>query len=298
MKRSNIWFASILIASALFLSGASTRSADLKQRRNQTHQAEACQDQAEAKNHQIISPTFEIGILSGLRALVSEEMAETKQQHTDHNAWNTKTFWIDFALNAALVFVGVAYTIVAYCQLRIIRDQSGTLKSTADAALKQANLAWRSFEMTLAGKIEIDATQISIDKSTLKIYFTVLNVGHRAVTIKKQAFGLWRKTIGNPWPIEFIIDETKSPKPLPNIFEAHSRVSERIEGTMDVFVGVGLNATDAFKEGRLIICLASYVAYSDHLDDTREIYSAMAWDWAKSKFVIPSDMPSIYNRTT
>ena len=121
MKHSIIWFALILIASALLLSVAN--SATQNERNNRAHheqpqrQSEPAQPQAPLL---MPSPAYFAAILGELRAIVREEIANDKQEHIDRNDWDTPAFWVSIVL----ALVGAAYTVIAYRQLNAIGRQA------------------------------------------------------------------------------------------------------------------------------------------------------------------------------
>ena len=136
MKRSGL---SVLIASGLILI-AVTSATPSEQSRNQRHAAESDKYEDSANDQPTVSPAFYAAILGELRALVSEEVAKQEQEHTDHEDWSTKPFWITLGLNGLLVLVGLAYTVVAYCQLGTI-DRQTKILGTATRAQRLAAIA-------------------------------------------------------------------------------------------------------------------------------------------------------------
>jgi hypothetical protein len=110
------------------LLGSVRNVATSQQTRNQSNQSKPYEQGHSAQNQQPIPPVY-ADILDSVRALVSEEVAKRKQDHADHDDWDTKPFWIMFGLNAALIVVGTAYTIVAYCQLGAIGKQGEIAKN-------------------------------------------------------------------------------------------------------------------------------------------------------------------------
>jgi len=108
-----------------------------------------------------MSPAFTAAILGELRAIVSEEVAKRKQDHTDHKDWNTKPFWITFALTAALVIVGAVYSFVAYLQWTAIREQSEVGRITARAAERSTEIAEQNLTQLERPWILIEPVELS-----------------------------------------------------------------------------------------------------------------------------------------
>src|SRR5260370_42582472 len=95
MKRLKPLSALILIVLALLLSVA--RSDASNQRRDQKHEAKAARQTEKTQPEQIQiapSPAFQAAILKALRAIVSEEVARQKQEHSDYKKCNTPAFWL------------------------------------------------------------------------------------------------------------------------------------------------------------------------------------------------------------
>jgi len=128
MKHSNTWFALILIASALLLSGARSANALQNERNDRNHQDQPRQHSEPTQVQPPVlvpSPAYYATILGELRAIVREEIAKDEQEHADRESWNSPTVW-QFAVSIALAIVGAAYTVTAYRQLGVIRTQSKT----------------------------------------------------------------------------------------------------------------------------------------------------------------------------
>jgi hypothetical protein len=65
--------------------------------------------------------------------LKAKKLPSAKQDHADHNEWETPPFWIDSSMTFGLIVVGVAYTLVAWCQLGTIDRQTGILQTARRA---------------------------------------------------------------------------------------------------------------------------------------------------------------------
>jgi hypothetical protein len=110
-----------LIALVVFLSALqNVRDAVSDQRRDQSHKTKSYKQDAAAQNQETIS----LAILDAIRAIVNEQAAKRRQDHADHEDWDTKPFWLMFGLNAVLVIVGALYTIAAFRQLGAIERQA------------------------------------------------------------------------------------------------------------------------------------------------------------------------------
>jgi hypothetical protein len=95
---------------------------------SQARHTDKCQtatqiQQTTGQNPQVIlapSPAFQSAPLEALRTIVREEIIEQKQGQTEHEDWNTPSFWI----NIGLFIVGAIYTVAAWRQLSAIRQQA------------------------------------------------------------------------------------------------------------------------------------------------------------------------------
>jgi hypothetical protein len=145
MKRQ---FLLILIALALLLSAASAVASKDK-RDDQKHQAKLSEENTVSHNQQaIISPAFYAAILGELRAFINEEVAERKQQHADHEDWDTPMFWA----TVGLIVVGGGYVLVGLCQLAAIKGQANIAAKT----LVEQSRPWISVNLEVISPFVFD----------------------------------------------------------------------------------------------------------------------------------------------
>ena len=165
----------ILIVLALLLSAAKG-ARPLQQSRNQSDAAKTNKDAPATQEQQAISPAYVAAILETLRAEVQEEVAKREQDHADHKDWNTKPFWLMFGLNAALVAVGTVYTIFAYCQWRVIREQA----EISRIAMRAQRLA------AIAAKESAEATRLMLNAQ--RAYVSAVNFRMETRDTQKQQY--------------------------------------------------------------------------------------------------------------
>ena len=147
MKHLRLLSALILIMwSLLLMCGKS--AAQSNQARDQNHAAKTDEHAVSSQNQQPVAPAFFAAILAELRDIIGEDVAKQKQEHADHNDWNTKPFWIMLGLNAALVLVGFAYTVVAYFQLGAINRQANLTDKMLFETRKAAEATTNYVELT------------------------------------------------------------------------------------------------------------------------------------------------------
>jgi len=138
MKRSNTWFASILIVSALLPNVALSASALQNERDNRHHQQQTNEQSQKRPGAQptllVPSPAYYAAILGEFRALISEEVAKAEQEHADRKDWNTPAFWI----SVTLAGIGALYTFFAWRQWIAIRRQG----DIAETTLRETSRPW------------------------------------------------------------------------------------------------------------------------------------------------------------
>jgi hypothetical protein len=173
MKHSNTWFASILIASALLLSGVKNLSAE--QKRDEKHQGETAEQREKSNAQQTIlvpSPAYQAAILGALRSVVHEEVARQEQEHADYKRWNTPAFWFG---TIGLLVVGAAYTFFAGWQLAVIRKQL-SLQYRPDLIVRDVRLVGAPNAFRVGEPLEVSlsiANKGSGDATILNSYFVV-----------------------------------------------------------------------------------------------------------------------------
>lgn len=312
MKRSNIWFASILIASALLLSGVrSASAAPLKPMPRTTPQAErettsetkpASNNSQQAEpnspsSYAFPSPTPRGSTQDANASNSQHTPAEEERHDRQEEALESKLVCLTAILAAIEVATAIIYFVTMLASIRA----ANAAKDSAHAAYENAEIAKQSFETMLRGIVEIEPVGIYFTQTTPTVYFVVINSGHRQVGIEEQRFKVTYKPKGDSHPLEFAAGlGDRQFQPIPHAFDAGTRVSDKIAGSnLDgIFAGIGGRSMwQVYCEGELLVCFWAYVRYIDHLGESHETYACIATDNSK-KFAIQPDMPSSYNRRT
>lgn len=181
---------------ALLLSDVRRTNGASNQSRNQSNQAKSYKQEKRTDNQQAISSAFAAAILEALRAEVREDVAKREQDHADHEDWSTPSFWLDFGLTALLVLVGTVYTIAALRQLHAIHVQSEIAKTTADAAMKNAEVARlalsgnRPYLLTIYSELDTTGEPLSAkDAQRLERTAKSIHIHHASIRFKNFGEG-------------------------------------------------------------------------------------------------------------
>jgi hypothetical protein len=319
MKHSSTWFASILIASALLLNVGRNVSAASDQTRPNKHQKSAHEEAQTAKPLQpepsVPLRDFEAAqtaALDALSALHAEQEVRAKEQHASYEPIYAPSVLIQFAL----LVVGVFYTLYAKRQWASIQEQArianesltqnriaaNAAKTAAEAAKLQAEAAMKTFQIAVRAKINVHPTVAleSEEDQTLLVFFEVFNQGQTAAKVNFQCFNFFYKF--KPWTYTPIFPDTpqNTPSPVPETFQAHDRISGRIETVkLDGLIADGpTREWDLYIAGEMLVCFCAHIAFFDEGGLFHETFLCETWDRTARRFLVDPATPRGWNQGT
>jgi len=295
MKRSNTWFALILIASALLLSAAKQGSAASKNPRPNQHEKsptklpDAAQQQEE-KEFLSTLQSSQAAFLETLRTIERQAKAEREENSPKPETYSSPSVRIQIGL----LIVGVVYSILAALQWAAINRQAKisnkTLQMQFRPRIKVRNVVTQLIPV-IKDEPEYDA--ILLGNSPIAGHFCIVNVGGTDATVTEvHAEVTWQYF---ELPMSRPYDE-KTPHPLSNPVTLKS--GQSITWPFESAIALDINPyritrPDAWKDNQTRpprrLYVLGVIVYVDDLGLERRTAFCRCLDPTIKRFVVVRD---------
>lgn len=318
MKLSSTWYALILIASALLLSGVRSASADPPKptpRATADSHRKAASEQKPTADHpeQALTDSEQAGALSsttpdrgakgngtasGDRHGAEEERHDRREEALEQSLVCLTAILAGIEVLTLVIFVFTMFANIKAANAAKVgadaaKQSADSTKSSADAVVSQMRLLTRP-------KIEVSADTLIPENTTVTVHFTAVNAGHTDARVVRQRFALWTHDTHSPWPSEIpssgrVVHDVL----LPEKFAAYDWRSSQLNMTLSITNAPHPTSEwNLFSSSNLEVCISARILYSDESEKNHETLFCRAWSRSERKFLVPDTMPVSYNRST